>query len=304
MNGLKEISTGLVAELEKYCSAGGAVIVFPAVDIDINPYSVFLNQLKAKSFKNLNSQAQPVAFINTQQAIFKDIFIGHNENMDLPTAYKYYELSGSNQPEEKILVLKNGSTLTGRYSCGQGNLFLNSVGLTKEMSDLPLKAIFVPMMVKMVFSSIKLNDLAYTMGENRAIALPELAANSESALRLKNSSQEFIPGQTNIENTLYINTGNQVKVAGIFELELPTSAEKPSLAFNYNRTESALKFYDETALKEKLQQGGIELINVNNKNMAAVAGEINEGVVLWKWCVILALLFLLVEVALLRFWKK
>jgi hypothetical protein len=42
------------------------------------------------------------------------------------------------------------------------------------------------------------------------------------------------------------------------------------------------------------------------ENKASFEAEIEErsqGVVLWRWCLILALLFLLFEVLILRFWK-
>ena len=91
--------------------------------------------------------------------------------------------------------------------------------------------------------------------------------------------------------------------SGIFELNGIDKSSNPAIAFNFNRTESNLNFLKESDLKEKLATANIDVMNVNHKNLTAVVGEINQGITLWKVCLLLALLFILIEVLLLRFWN-
>jgi uncharacterized protein YpmS len=45
------------------------------------------------------------------------------------------------------------------------------------------------------------------------------------------------------------------------------------------------------------------MTNVSS-NFAEVLQEIQKGKQLWKWCILLALLFILAEVFIARFWKQ
>ena len=47
----------------------------------------------------------------------------------------------------------------------------------------------------------------------------------------------------------------------------------------------------------------MNVVSTVNEEAANIAKEIDRGTSLWRWCIILALIFLAVEVGLLRFWK-
>jgi hypothetical protein len=71
---------------------------------------------------------------------------------------------------------------------------------------------------------------------------------------------------------------------------------------NYNRMESDLKFADIEQLGN--QNPNLSFINVSGMESAAIANEIGRGTALWKYCLLLVLLFLGIETALLLFWKR
>jgi len=56
---------------------------------------------------------------------------------------------------------------------------------------------------------------------------------------------------------------------------------------------------------EEVGGDGLNLLEVNNNtNLRAMIGERNQGIVLWKWCLIMVLIFLALESLILRFWKS
>ena len=72
---------------------------------------------------------------------------------------------------------------------------------------------------------------------------------------------------------------------------------------NYNRKESSLKFFNASELKTAYPQPNVSVVNGAGAEVAAVVKELDRGTPLWRWCIMLALLFLAIEVALLRWWK-
>jgi hypothetical protein len=71
---------------------------------------------------------------------------------------------------------------------------------------------------------------------------------------------------------------------------------------NYNRDESAMQFWKTDELKKSTQIKNAEWLE-GNLNVAESINELQHGMPLWKVCVILALLFLLIEILLIRFMK-
>jgi hypothetical protein len=79
------------------------------------------------------------------------------------------------------------------------------------------------------------------------------------------------------------------------------------LAFNYNRTESPNNFESADQLKETLETSGWNnstVLDGSVKELRQAVMQLDEGQPLWKIFIILALLFLLAEVLLIRFLKS
>ena len=252
----------------------------------------------------MSNKEQSVNAINHEADVFKNVFLKVSDNMELPKAKKYYPISFSIlNAHEALLTMKDGNDLMSKFQFEKGNVYICGVPLNKAFSDLPFKAIFVPMVLKMSFSGIHLAEMSYVIGKNNHIQIPAFTNKSEPTYLLKNKLQEFIPEQINIENNLYLHIRNEVNQAGIFELIGTSDSLKPSIAFNFNRNESNMNFYSTPELEEKLLPLNIRVLDASHKNLTTVVGEINHGIVLWKIFLVLALLFLLIEVLLLRFWK-
>ena len=304
LNSLKNCSSGLGSELQKFVNNGGSLIIFPNANADLNSYNTLLSNLHSGNFNELQNKKQTVTIINHQIDLLKDVFVKVNDNMDLPTVNKFFPITSTiANAEEPLLTMKDGNKLMSKFKCEKGNVYVCAVPLDKDFSDFQVKAIFVPLLLKMAYSGIHLNELSYTIGKNNHIEIPSNNISNEPTFRLKSSFQEFIPEQMKVENSLYLHIKNEVNKSGIFELNGIDKSSNPAIAFNFNRTESNLNFLKESDLKEKLATANIDVMNVNHKNLTAVVGEINQGITLWKVCLLLALLFILIEVLLLRFWN-
>ena len=95
----------------------------------------------------------------------------------------------------------------------------------------------------------------------------------------------------------------QVSDAGYYQLYLNPGETLEEYAFNYNRRESDLSYFSPTELGDYVGSG-MNVIEVQDKAvLTATIEERSQGLVLWRWCLIFALVFLAIEVLLLRLWK-
>ncbi len=305
LNDLGQISSGLAFELSQYVENGGNLLVFPGVNADLPSYRSFLTTLQANELVQLVKQEKGVASINTDAFVFKDVFEETNQNLKLPVTQANYKFTGFNtRPEETLLVYRDGSTFLGKYTAEEGNVFLCAAPLDQEYNNLVGNAeIFVPMLYKMAISNSKDRKIAHFIGKDEVIETDPSKVGAEAIFRLKGANKEFIPEKRSFEKKTFLKLNNQITEAGYYDLLVNQDETVFKYAFNFDRRESSLNYFSPSDLQTKVGEQVVVLDLNNNANLTAVVGEKSRGVQLWKWCLILALAFLLVEGVLLRFWK-
>ena len=306
LNDLKNISSGLNNELSQYLKSGGKVLIFPGKTSDIPSYNNFMAINGAGTIIGTNKSVKEVASINTEEFIFSDVYINTSKNLKLPKTTLSFDINNSASGlQEKLLVYRDGTSYLSKYKVGDGQLFVCAAPLDKESNDLVYNAeVFVPLIYKMAITTTKHKNLSYTISNNLAIETDNLRQSGDYVYKIKNEKLEFIPGQIPSGNKITLEVDDQVKSAGFYDLMLNDQVTG-KLAFNYNRRESDMSLYDESALAP-LVSHNLKLKIMNEALQANISTSIAEkdrGVVLWKWFLIAALVFLAIEALLLRYYK-
>jgi len=305
LNDLSSISSGLSFQLNEFVNKGGNVLVFPSANSNIGTYNSFFNSFPADNFQTFERQPRIVGSINTDEFIFNDVYENINANLKLPTTQGNYRITQfGSRKQETLLVFRDGTPYLVKYQSGKGNLYLCTSPLQEEFNDLVRNgAIFVPMIYKMAISAGEIPPIAYTIGKNEVMEVNNVTTEAETAYKIAGVGEEFIPEQRTIGSTVFLNVNNQVREAGFYELFLKPNESLNQFAFNYDRIESNLGCYSQEELKTVVG-ASINIIDATAKaNFEQLIGERSQGIVLWRWCLIFALIFLGLEVLLLRFWK-
>lgn len=308
---IKNISSGLAQELNRFVQNGGSLIIFPSAEAEMDSYQSFISSLGANYYLQIDPLNTQVDWVNFESDIFSDVFDkpaqGRMENMDLPVVHSHFTQTNSSQTnQEVILKIKNGESFFSKYTFKKGKVYISAVSLNSSWSNLAKHAIFVPLMYKIAINSQPAEKLFYTIGKNNSIkATAKLTG--ENVFKLKGkASFEIIPESRVVDQQPTIFVHDQVKDAGNYDL-FSGNDRSAGISFNYDRKESELKRYspDELiALIEKTGLANFSLIDVGDKNISKVLADIGEGKKLWKWCILLVLVFLAAETALLRLFKS
>lgn len=304
-NGLKDISSGLAFELKQYIENGGNVLVFPGANANAQSINAFLGSIPANTLQNFEQTERSVADINTEEFVFKDVYENRSANLRLPVSQANYRLATlASRGEEKLLSYRDGSTFLAKYKRGQGILYLCASPLEDDYSNLASSGeIFIPMLYKMAVGSARARPIAYTIGRDEVIEAENKVRGGESVYKLKGKNGEFIPQQRIVASKVFLDVQNQVPEGGYFDLFLTEEELLAKYAFNYDRRESDLAYRSVNELKEKLPNNVSIIDETAAASLTETVSDRSRGVVLWKWCVIAALLALLGEILLLRFWK-
>ncbi|MES2268474.1 MAG: BatA domain-containing protein [Bacteroidota bacterium] len=301
LSDIKTVSAGLAQQLKAYVSKGGTLMVFPSVGADINSYKAFLQPIGAAYPTDFVEIPTKVAAINLQSQIFKSIFEASPQNPDLPVVYKYYTLNSGTRPGEYLMKLKDGSTMWQGSTLGRGKVYVAAVALDENYSNLPVHALFVPVMFRIALLSGHDQQLFYTAGNNEPIETVSLQSTEKQLVKLVKNKQIIIPEVKQQEGSTMLYLPDQLTETGIYDLKKQDSTAAV-LAFNDNRSESDLSYLTPAQL-EKLFPTNAALLNANKLNTDSLTGAANSGLQLWKLCIILALIFLAAETLLIRYYK-
>ncbi len=303
LNDLREISTGLAAELRKYMAAGGKVILFPEANVDPENFNGFLRSIPANTFGPFQQAEIRAGGINTEEFIFRNVFEGSISNIRLPAVRGYYPLTKlQGRGEERIISLRNGESFIAKYGIGSGQLYICTAPLDAVQNDLVRNAeIFVPLLYKAAIATNISKPNAYTIGKQALIEIDFPDDDSERIYQFQGAS-EFIPGMIPMGQNLLLDVKDQIQSAGFYNLMLGEQ-EEGVYAFNYDREESDLSYLSADQLRSRLNGNANIWTQQARADFTQLIGEKDRGVVLWKWCIILALLFLACEILLIRIWK-
>jgi hypothetical protein len=303
LNQLQEISSGLASSLKEYIGDGGNIYIIPAVNANLPSYNSFLSNNNSGIYGEAQVKNGEVTAINLNEDIFKGVFNRVPKNVETPKIKKLYPVLpavGNNFRE--ILSTNTGSPLLAKFDAGKGFIYLQAVPLNAEFSDLQAKALFAPMVYNCAVYKKNNQPLYYTIGKDNLIELKSENATGESVYKLSNGKNEFIPENRSVGNTVLLRVNNLLPSDGHYSIGINNNVLGVA-AFNFDRSESNLKFAGKEELKN-IFNGKHQLVLDNNSvGLSAEVKQIKDGVLLWKLCVILALACLLAEILLIRFFN-
>jgi len=287
--------------LTKYVNEGGKVLFFPSFKGSLDQYNELMKAMSANEFKAWEEKERQVGTINTDAFIYKDVFSRKRPNMRLPKVTASYTLSSAGKKGQTLLSFRDGGDFISFHTPGKGAFAVVTAPLDEKINDLTLQPeIFVPLVYKMAIYTSNVRRLAYTIGIDHLVPLDRIDVNLDEEIIITGPS-EFIPGLSPLGSKILLDVLEQVKSSGFYEVK---QKEKliAALAFNYDRKESdlALLPLEDLTLNKNLKVWDVS----EETDFTQLIESTQQGKPLWKWCIILSLIFIGVEIALIRLWKN
>jgi hypothetical protein len=304
LNEIGQISDGLIQQAREYVNKGGSLMIYPELESNQEGLKKLLQALGTDFPAEIVTAETRVSSMNLQHPIFKGVFENIPQNLDLPVAKKYLRYTiQNNTTKQSILEFPNRVTFFSEYRLGRGKIYLSAVPLNAETSNFARHSVFVPIMYQTALLSLQDQNLFHKLNRDQVIELPKLSLNANQLLKLRKDNFEVIPDLRQNENVSQLYVADQVRQIGNYQL-LRNDSLIAILAFNDAGPESDLNYASDRVIKDKFPGQKIDLITPKPGSMQGAVQSINQGTSLWKFCIILALLFLAVEILLIRFYKK
>ncbi|MEN7546820.1 BatA domain-containing protein [Rapidithrix thailandica] len=306
LQNLNDIDGALQAALNKALQQGSTLVVFPGARSNMASYNAAL----PLRMEWLGQKTDSVAFTgiqvpSDQNPFFEGVFERVSQNMSMPQGLPLLRWSSVS---ENLLKYKTGLPFLGQVqTSSQAEVFVFSTPLALQFTDFPKHALFVPTMYKIALASkVKSERLAFSFNESVAtLSMDSISRND--IFKLVEGSFELIPSQRVIQSQLMINIPKAELEANTYDLVLTKSNEKKGkVAFNYDHQESDLDHYSIDELKELFaHKKNVQVFDgIEADDLVTEFKEKNIATFLWRHFLVMALLFLLMEVLIIRFWKS
>ena len=296
LNELEEVSEILSKSMIEYSNKGGDLVIIPNNKIDVNSYNLFLEKIASSKIESKISDTLKITDINYNHPLFKNVFSKKVSNFQYPTTQSYYPISSKNS--SKIVSFENNLSFISQIKDANSKTYWVSSSLNKNNSNFLNSPLIVPVFYNFGKLSFQHSKLYYFLDDKNIIDI-ETKLEKDAILNISNSKLSFIPTQQTFQNKVKIITKDQPNNAGFYYV-LRKKDTLQTLAYNTPKEESVLNFMDLNSLKEKNSNINIATsITDVFKNL----NEKNEVHWLWKWFLVLAIVSLLLEIFILKFYK-
>ena len=304
VNETAKLNETLQQTLLDVVSEGSSLMVFPSVD---DPKSNnYLFQKIGLSIVEADTNATTVEDLALHHAFFSDMILDLPQHPDLPKVKQHIRLRSNGIPTP-LITLKNGDPMLTSETMGKGQVFVMATALSPVWSDFADNALFVPMMVKAAFMGGKMGRLSYTIGTDKMLILNDMSLEGDRQVLFANADRSFelMPASEVRNGKVYLYLNEGLPAAGFYDLLVNDTLNRVT-AWNESRVESKMVFADRDDIEPKFKNAGFNVAAVLDTSdfsttdlVEAMAHQSSQ----WKLFALIALLALLGEIFVLRFWK-
>jgi hypothetical protein len=293
VNQLDKIDAPLRAALQAL-NESNSIFVIPGTKPDIESYRSFIKaELKLNdSDKNQVLLDQP----DFKNPFFQSVFEEKSQSISMPFAIQLIDWGAD---RSAYLKFRDGRPFLSRV----GSVYLMASPLEKSYTDISSHALFVPIMYRLAALANRSQQLPYYSLSNPVISIRADSIVGEVPVKMIGKI-EVIPAQRRLNNRMVLDVPKNLLEKGFYSLTFQADTVGV-VAYNLDKRESMLTCL--TPEQAKIQFGGLPSVSIlDASSNADFSSEIKEryvGKPLWKYAILLALLFLLMEVLLLRFLK-
>lgn len=283
LNEILDIPIALQTTLKSYFENGGNVILIPNQQATIKDLNLFLANFGRLKIKSKVLSDQLITKINFDHPLFDNVFEKRITNFQYPKVKTFFETTNS---VPQILGYNDQTAFLSGIQNSLSSFYIFSASINKENSNFQNSPLIVPVFYNMAQNKLKTGLNSIKIGTYNPIFI-ETTLEKDAILKIKNNTESFIPLQQISNGKVKLTCNDNPTNAGNFEV-FNGNQSLSNLSFNYSRTESDLKNIGNATddfNKESDIETLFEKLQTNRTD--------NQ---IWKWFVVLALLFLILEI--------
>ena len=291
LNEVEKIPQALETNLKSFVEKGGNLVVIPSNEnatSDLNRFLGMFGKIQFGAMQNANKLVTKIAF---QHPLFQSVFEKKIVNFQYPNTKQSFGVASPNPP---VLSFEDQSVFLTALQNQISAVYVFSAPINKVNSNFQNSPLVVPIFYNMAQNAQKTAVNAITIGENQPF-LVDTNLLKDEIVNVKNANEKFIPIQQSLNNKVKLLFNEYPTIAGNFGVYKQENLIQ-NISFNYNRSEGNLALVNSNLLSDYKVVNSIDIVF----NSLLSDRSNNE---IWKFFVLLTLLFVVLEVVIQKFIK-
>ncbi len=290
INEVKEIPENAMSSFLDFVKNGGSLALIPREDSSMENLNTFFTLLNISKISQQKKDSLLINKIHFEHPLFQNVFEKQVSNFQYPASNTVFE-SVSNTGLQ-ALSFEDLSGFITQFNVGKGKFYWFASPLNIKNSNFINSPLVVPVFYNMAKLSKLQNQLSYRIGQINEIPV-EVPLQKDEVLHLVSTTENIIPQQQIHPDFVTLITDELPNSTGFFSVKNKEHIIE-TLAFNTPKSESKMQYWT----KNEINAGEY----YNNVPQALNQVSDTQNVLSYfKWFVILALLFLLIEIGLIKY---
>jgi len=291
LNEIQEIPQALQTTLKSFVQKGGNLVIIPAQNSNVQNLNTWLAGFGAVKLNAATNSEKKVTKINFNHPLFSGVFEKKIDNFQYPTTKNSFAVSTTSPA---ILTYEDQTAFLTSVKNELASVYVFAASINKENSNFQNSPLIVPTFYNMAKNNQKTGVNAIVIGENQPFII-DVALSKDEIIEIKNNNEKFIPVQQMMNTKVKMTFNENPSTAGNFGIFNKTNLVQ-NIGFNYSRTESNLSLANPDIAANFEEINDIETVfNTIQTNRTDTQ--------IWKWFVLLTLLFLVLELLIQKFVK-
>lgn len=294
-------SSGMFEALLKEVEAGASLIYLPGPGDELTDVQAVLAGFQMGTVMSLEKGSWQVRRMEVQDRLFQETFSRLPEQLALPDVKQYFRYRPADKARN-LMQLNNDDVWLARLEYGAGNITVLMSALSPDWSDFVRHGLLVPVFYRALQLGGDLLRSSYRLNQADAITLRAGNIPASGLISMEKNGEKYIPEVRRLGGRVLLNATSGQLSPGHYEL---FSANQPItgmfLALNANAEESRLHYMNTDALDELFSLKGWEPILIKQADLAGKLTVQAGNASHWKWLLLAVLVFLLLEMLILKF---
>ena len=307
INGANRLSKGIINYISDFSLTGGTVSLYPGKSPNQGNWNELLLSLRLPTIGKTINSGNNIKRLNFKDPFFTGIFKENNNNLNLPIIKKTFQaIKNSKTLGKNLIKLYNGLPLFV-FNENKNKSFMFYSSLDLEFGNFTKDALFTSIILRTAELSQRNQPEYIIIGKSNTYPIYS-EIKTEKPLHIIGNKIDFIPQIETISGVKYISVLNTSKLEEIYAGNYSINEENKKIgeiSLNYNREESLIKSFTINEIKTNLKKMGIQKISFNkiDENLVETIINIDKPYSYWKFCLVLTIIFVLLEMVFIRYLK-
>lgn len=296
LNELDKIPPSLSSSLNEFIENGGNMVIIPSRNSNQTSYKSFFKNLNLGTIRPIQEKELKITTINFGHSLLSEVFEKQVRNFQYPIIQHYFPTNLNFS--SSILAFDNKEPFISEIKKSNGTIYWFASPLSIKSSNFVNSPLIVPIFYNFGKESYRISQLYYTLSHENNIEV-KTSIKKDEVLKITGESTDFIPLQEMSYNKVRLTTYEKPVKSGFYKI-IYNNKTLMNIAFNYNRQESELIYQDLESEFKNLKN--VTISNSIKETFTELKKQQNIKP-LFKWFLGMAVLFLLLEIFILKFFK-